>query len=154
MDIKVYTDTLESHLIQLLHILYPTARCTGKIGCIIICRPNDEQRMWVEWTLHGMLPREGAPTYAWATELHKGLRKFPCLGNLTIKYSNPRANWNATDYYYGNHWNTGFSRTWDHIEANEGGMDVFGQAHIPMPAEASETVTVRLEWDFKVPNGL
>ncbi len=159
MDIKVYTDMLESHLHQLLNILQPTAKCSGEIHCVCVCRPQDSfgtpnpRKMWVEWTIRGLKPSQGKPSYEWASEVHKGLRKFPCLSDLTIKYETPRANWGQSHYHWGGHnYSTGFDHSWDHLEAN-GGLTAYGQANIPMPAEASDHVTVRLEWEF-VPQGL
>jgi hypothetical protein len=150
MDIKIYTDVLENHLLQLLHSMYATIKCES-IDCICTCRPirNSDRLMWVEWTMRKVLPREGPPNYDWAIKTHKELRKFPCRpGSLTIKYAAPRAGWDTTRYKYGTNWRTGLNCTWDYLDSNEGGMIVYGQAYIPMPTEASDTVTVRLEWKF------
>ncbi len=154
MDIKVYTDMLESHLHQLLNTLYPVACCSRGVSCTCVCRPNSSTKsMWVEWTMRGLVPRQGKASYEWASELHRGLRKFPCLGNLTIKYDHPRAAWGSTQYHYGSNYSTGFNHSWDNLTVNEG-LTAYGQANIPMPAEASDRVTVRLEWEFSTPEGL
>src|SRR5208337_4245813 len=119
MDIKVYTDMLESHLLQLLSIIHSQAKCLNDIYCVCVCRPenagNSGRRMWVEWSMVGLMPRTGKATYDWACELHKGLRKFPCLDNLTIKYNKPRANWGAANYHYGTSYSTGFDHSWDNL---------------------------------------
>lgn len=153
MDIKVYTDMMESHLLQLLGILHPHAKCVNGIHCECLCRPqpleiSNSRKMWVEWSMYKVVPVQGKASYEWASELHRRLRKFPCLGDLTIKYDKPRANWGETSYYYGTNYSTGFNHTWDNLDAN-GGLTVRGQAHIPMPDEASDCVVIRLEWKMK-----
>lgn len=149
MDISVYTDALEGHVLHLLAQIGPVATYKKRIGCLINLSPG--YPMYIEWKLDGVKPK-GVGTKAWADDLHKKLRKFPCSGALKIKYDCPRSHWFDDSYNYGHSYDTNLSHTWDNLAAN-GGLSVYAEARIPAPAQASETVTIKLEWIYENQDG-
>lgn len=147
MELRIYTDELEKHLLHTLSNLYAVATFSRSIQCQIKVTPNATDA-YVEWVISGIKPSNVPASLDWANDVHKRLRLFPSSRYLQVKYNFPRTYWKPSGYgYY-----IDGSMKWETL-AHNAGMQATGEASIPVPAAASKLIAVQLNWTYKAPLG-
>jgi hypothetical protein len=156
MDLDVYTSALETRIQQMLSQVYHVARYRARISCDLTVRPGSQASC--EFFIWNLTPRNGPANLEWGVDLYSRVRAFPST-NRKVSFNFSRSHWSLERYSSGYTWDhtaaPGEQRrdnTWANLELNHG-LGATIEGWFESPAEASQNVTVKLQWMFQAEGG-